>query len=327
VATRVTAHRTERWPLSRPFVTSDNVIDAVEVVVVEIAAVGHVGRGEATGIYFRGETASSMRKQIEDVRHALDNGLTRLQLQSVLPPGGARNAIDCALWELDSKLSHRSLAEYFDLSDAPIQTVATVCLAEPSHMATEAMGLAHFPILKIKLDDRQPVQRIQAIREARPDARLIVDVNGGWSHALLMKIANSLAELQVEMIEQPCAPRDDADLRQADVPVPLCADESCCTASDLPYLAARYSMINIKLDKTGGLTEALSLADAAADAGFGLMVGNMIGTSLAMAPASALAPRCRYVDLDGPLLLMRDRSPGIRVQGSFLGPLIGTVWG
>jgi L-Ala-D/L-Glu epimerase len=179
-STRATSIRTEIWPLAQPFATSVNVIESVEVVVVEIEERGHVGRGEATGVYFRGETAQTMERQIGSELSAINNGLDRVQLQKALPPGGARNAIDCALWELESRLAGRTLAKYFNLLSAPIQTVATVSLDAPSRMASQAMGLANFPILKIKLDAKEPVQCIQAIRQARPDARLIVDANGGW---------------------------------------------------------------------------------------------------------------------------------------------------
>ena len=323
---RMTVRR-ESWPLAKPFVISSGSYIAAEVIVVEVSESGHVGRGEAAGVFFRGETVRSILAEVEAVRATVEAGATRAGLAEVLAAGGARNAIDCALWELEALESGRSVAALAGLSPIALDTVATVGLASPTEMAIEAGRFAPFDVLKLKLGADDPIGRVRAVRAARPTARLIVDVNAGWSVAELATYAPACAALGVEMIEQPCPPEIDGAFVQADFAVTLCADESCRTTADLDRLAGRYGMINIKLDKTGGLTEALALARTARTRGFGLMVGNMIGTSLAMAPASLIGGMCRYVDLDGPLLLANEREPAMPIAGSTIAPLVPAVWG
>lgn len=329
-ADRLTRHlecAIESWPLRVPFVTSMDVVKDIEVVFVQIHADGTVGRGEAIGVPFRGETAASLASEITRVRPFIENGASKEDLQGLLHAGGARNALDCALWDLEAKMTGVPVAARIGVPIAPVRTVATIGLDEPQRMAARARSLGNFAILKIKVGRDNPLACAQAVRAARPEVRLIVDANGAWSVGLLADIAPRLADLGVEMIEQPLASACDRLLRQAHYPIPLCADESCHTRDDIERLVGRYSMLNIKLDKTGGLTEALALAQAARAAGFDLMVGNMIGTSLAMAPACLLAHGCRFADLDGALLLETDRTPGMELHGDFLDPARAELWG
>lgn len=325
--TRRLSWRLERWPLARPFVTAGTVDTDVEVLVVAIAEGDAVGRGEAAGVHYLGETGPGMADQVDAVRAAIEAGAGREGLQALLPPGGARNAVDCALWELEARLRSIPVTALADVAATTLRTVTTVGLGTPADMAAEAARLSAFALLKVKLGAEDPVARVAAVREARPDARLIVDANGAWAPAQLHAAAGPLAALGVEMIEQPCPPEHDGELDGAALPVPLCADESCRTRADLPRLGRGYALINIKLDKTGGLTEALALARTARAAGFGLVVGNMLGTCLAMAPASLIGPLCRYVDLDGPVLLALDRPPGLGLRGDTVPPLVPAVWG
>ncbi len=318
--------RIERWPLARPFVIARGSFTHAAVLVAEIAERGAVGRGEAAGMSARRDTPEGLAAEAETVRAAIEAGAGRAELQSLLPPGGARNALDCALWELEARLAGCSVAELAGLSPAPVTTVRTVSIGAPAQMAQEAATLADFPVVKVKLDATDPVARVAAVRAALPAARLIVDANASWTPGALRAHAPALAGLGVEMIEQPVPVGLEAAIARSDSPVPLCADESCLTAADLPRLAA-FSLVNVKLDKAGGLTAALELAQAAQARGLGLMVGCMLGTSLAIAPASLIATEARYVDLDGPLLLERDRQPGMAVSGAVIAPMVPGVWG
>ena len=317
----------ESWPLKAPFATSDNTVDKIDVVLAEIHEAGKVGRGEAAGVYFRGETVESMATEIHNSRHLIEAGVTKEELQSLLPAGGARNAIDCALWDLEAKLSGVSVATRIGVPITPVRTVATIGIDSPESMARQARLLTDFQILKLKLGPHLPLECVTSVRLARPDVRLIVDVNEGWTLEQLDEIAPKLPVLGVEMLEQPVPRSSDSQLLQSRYPLPICADESCRTREDLERLKGRYSMLNIKLDKTGGLTEALALARAAREAGFGLMTGNMLGTSLAMAPASLLAPWCRFMDLDGGWLLSRDRKSGMVLKQDLLEPPRSELWG
>jgi L-alanine-DL-glutamate epimerase-like enolase superfamily enzyme len=317
----------ERWPLAQRLVTATTAADSVELLVARIGQDGLVGRGEAAGIYYQAETAGRMRASIETVRADIERGADRSELARLLPAGGARNALDCALWELEALLAGRSVADLLGVEQRPLQTVTTLSLGTPREMAAQASRSLRFRTLKVKLGPDDPVARVAAIRTARPDARLIVDANSAWTPGQLREFAPSLADLGVEMIEQPCAAAADDSWRHDELPLPVCADESCHTEADLPRIVSGYRMICIKLDKTGGLTGALALARAARAAGLELMIGNMLGTSLAMAPLSLLAPSCRYVDIDGPLLLRSDRAPGMRVDGDIVAPMVPEVWG
>jgi L-Ala-D/L-Glu epimerase len=318
----------ERWPLRKAFSTSSLTASSVSLVTVRLQERGHVGRGEAAGVFYRGETSDSIVGQIRDVRADLESGvLCRESLQRRLPPGGARNALDCALWELEARLAGRSVADLLGASPRSLVTLATLSLGSPEVMAQDATEYRDFRVLKLKLGKDDPVARVRAVRSVRPDATLIADANAAWSPTEFHQFVEPLAAAGLEMVEQPCAPMDDARLLRARYPLQVCADESCQDRADLAQVAEHFDMVNIKLDKAGGLTEAVELVHQARAAGLGLVVGNMLGTSLAMAPASLLGGYCRYVDLDGPLLLARDRAPGLNMQGDLIPPLVPTVWG
>ena len=246
----------------------------------------------------------------------------------MLPPGGARNALDCALWDLEAKWSGLSIWELTGVVPKPVETVYTISLdVNPELMARHAASAVEYPLLKIKLDGTQPLERMQAVRAARPDARIVVDANQSWTMEQLKTLAPACAALGVQMIEQPLARGADVQLEHYRSPVPLCADESCLHIGELDAAARRYQMINIKLDKTGGLTPALELAGAARARGLGVMVGCMSGTSLAMAPAFVLACVCDFVDIDGPLLQKSDRMPGLEYRGGAVSVFGPEVWG
>jgi L-alanine-DL-glutamate epimerase-like enolase superfamily enzyme len=338
----------ESWELRTPFRTARETVDRIETVTVELAEGRARGRGEALGVDDRGETAASIAAQIEAVRGEVEGGLDRAGLAALLPAGGARNALDCALWDLEAKRTGVPVWDRLGLRPRGVTTAYTLGLDAPERMAAEAAARPDLPLLKLKLGPDDPVARAAAVRRARPDARLIADANGSWSLDLLRRAAPELARLGVELIEQPLpapagvgaggaagdigaagAAGSDADHALAGYrsPVPLCADESCATAADLDRVAARYQAVNVKLDKAGGLTAALMLIDGARRRGLGLMVGNMLGTSLAMAPAFVVAQHCRWVDLDGPLLLARDREPPIRYDGGKMMPPAAALWG
>jgi len=320
--------RHEIWPRARPFRIAGHVMDTAEMIVVELSQDSLVGRGEGAGVRYQEETCASMMQQIDAVADAVRAGIDRRSLQSLLPPGGARNALDCALWDLQAKCSGRSIWQLTGVAPKPVETVYTIGIeATPELMAHYSSAAFNYPLLKVKLDATQPLERIQAIRAARPDARIVVDANQAWSFEQLKAVAPAFAELGVQMIEQPLARGADAQLEGYKSPVPLCADESCLHIGELDGAARRYQMINIKLDKTGGLTSALELAAAARERGLGVMVGCMSGTSLAMAPAFVLACVCDFVDIDGPLLQKSDRLPGLVYQSGAVSVFGSEVWG
>ncbi len=321
--------RAEQWPLARPFVTAREVMEHLPLVHLEIGFGGHTGRAEAAGVDYHGETVEAMARTISAFLQTCTRPPDRAQLLAALPPGGARNAIDCALWDLEAKVQGRSAMEAAGLASAgPLETVYTLSLGSPVDMADAVRLAPRGAILKLKLGGRdgRDVERVRSVRAAAPGSRLIADVNEGWTRAELGLYAEPLAALGVEMIEQPLAAGQDHLLQGYAGPVPLCADESVDTAADLPGLSA-YDFINIKLDKTGGLTAALALAEAAMAAGKRLMVGSMVGTSLGMAPAFIIGQRCTYVDLDGPLLLARDRPDAMRFEGKVVFAPSPALWG
>ena len=304
------------------------VEDDFPVIVCEIEHDGVTGRGEAMGVYFLGETTETIAAQISAVSTELAAGADRCQLESLLPPGGARFAVDSALWDLEAQLGGKSAWQAAGVRPDPVGTVMTIGLeAEPRDMAARAIEKSDYPLLKIKLDSDRPLERITAIRDARPDARLIVDINQGWSFDDLERLAPPFSELGVEVIEQPLPRGGDARLEGYRCPVALCADESCLHLGELDLAVHRYDMINIKLDKTGGLTHALALANAAREKGMRLMVGCMGGTSLCMAPSHVLAQLCEYADLDGPLLIGADRPGGLRYDGGAVSLPGERFWG
>ena len=305
----------ETWSLREPFVFAGQHWTDSALLVVEIRDGDVVGVGEAYGVYYFGETTASMQGQVESVADAIIAGADRQRLQTLLPRGGARNALDCALWDLESKLEKRSAWDLAGVSCAPARTVLTVGMKpEPRQMAEYAAAHPDFGILKVKVTADRPVERMAAIRAARPDARLLMDANQSWTLALLHDVEPALLDLGVEMIEQPL-PRDaDAALRDYRGSVALCADESCQDRTELEAVAGRYRMISIKLDKTGGLTEGLSLAHAARGLGLKLTIGTMPGTSRAMAAAHVLSQLAEYSDLDAPLLFRWDHAHAVHYE-------------
>lgn len=319
---------TETWAYQHPLRITGYTYTGREVVIVELVAGKICGRGEAWCVYFTDETVDSVCQQIEAVKDEIERGISREELQELLPPGGARNAIDCALWDLEAKQSGKSIWALTGIEPSPITTAFTIGIEDtPEQMAVCAAQACQYPILKIKLDGDQPVERIAAIRAARPDAKLVVDANQGWTFDQLKEIAPLMVEQGVEMIEQPLPRGGDNELEGFKSPVMLSADESCLHRGELDQAARRYQMINIKLDKTGGLTEALLLVKAVKSKNLELMVGNMGGTSLSIAPGFVVAQLCRFVDLDGPLLLKNDRINGIEYHGGKMSLPDGTLWG
>ena len=322
------AVRLETWPLAGAFRISRGAKTEAHVVVAEVADGACAGRGEAVTYPRYDETPEGTRAEIESVRDAVEGGLGREGLLEALPPGAARNALDCALWDLEAKQAGRPAWALAGLAaPKPCVTAVTLSLDTPENMGRAAARHASLPLLKLKVTGEGDAERIRAVRENAPGARLIVDANEGWSASMLDELLPALAALGVEMVEQPLPAADDAALEGRRLPLAVCADESCHTRADLPRLAGRYPMVNIKLDKTGGLTEALALAREAQAMGFRIMVGSMVGTSLAMAPAALLAGFAEYVDLDGPLLLARDRTPGLVYDGAEMSPPEPALWG
>jgi L-alanine-DL-glutamate epimerase-like enolase superfamily enzyme len=317
----------EYWPAITPFRITGKTFNGFESVVVELAQAGLLGRGEGLGVHYLGETVHQMLTQVSVLAPALEVGLSRSGLQTLLPPGGARNALDAALWDLEAKSNGQRVWQLCGVEPRTLETVFSIGIeATPQAMADKAAAAA-YGLLKIKLDSDAPVERVQAVRAARPDARLVVDANQGWTFAQLQTVAPVLADLGVQMIEQPLPRGADADLQGYQSPVPLYADESCQHLGELDLAAQRYQGINIKLDKTGGLTHGLELARAARAHGLGLMAGSMCGSSLAMAPTFVVACLCDLVDIDGPLLQACDRLPGLQYEGGFVAPFGPEVWG
>lgn len=316
----------EPWSLKRPFHITGYTFEEVAVLHVSIREGEHVGHGEASGVYYLQETGDSLLTQAESLRNAVNQGATREDLLQLLPAGGARNALDCALWDLEAKQAGRRVWSLLDMDVRPVVTVNTVGIGSPAEMAAVA-GELDTSHIKVKLDGEAPLERIRAVCDARPDATIVVDVNAGWTFAQLADLAPRFRDLGIAMIEQPLPRGGDAELEGYDPPLPLCADESCLDSTEFEQAAARYQMINIKLDKTGGLTEALRLATLARERGIELMVGNMVGTSLAMAPGFVIAQLCRFVDLDGALFLTRDRAHPITYSGGVVMPPDAGLWG
>ncbi len=318
----------EEWELSRPFRISGAEWTTSAGIVVHLCEDGYCGRGEAQGVYYLEETSQSIFEQVHNVADTIKSGISRTELLHLLPAGGARNAIDCALWDLECKRSGKTIWELTGIDPRPVTTVFTIGLeSSPEAMAIKAAEASDAPILKIKLDDHLPYEKLAAIRAARPDAELVVDANQGWSFELLKEIIPKCVGLNLGMIEQPLKRGGDEMLEGFNSPITLAADESCLHTGELDDAARRYSMINIKLDKTGGLTEALNLARAAKKKDCKLMVGNMVGTSLSMAPAFVVAQLCDFVDIDGPLLLKYDRPAGLQYNKGVVQGFEPGLWG
>ena len=327
------AVRRESWPIRGGFTISRGTKTTAEVVVAELSMTEPdgrtvTGRGECVPYARYGESVGGIVEAIESLRDRLADGLDRLGLQHVLPAGAARNALDCAFWDLEAKRAGHRVWQLLGLSaPQPVTTAYSLSLDEPEAMGRAAADNAERPLLKLKLAGADDLARVEAVRENAPNARLIVDANEGWSLDDYVELAPKLARLGVVLIEQPLPAGRDAPLAGLPRPVPVCADESCHATESLAGIAGRYDAVNIKLDKTGGLTEALALKQAALAQGYQIMVGCMLATSLAMAPAVLIAQGAAFVDLDGPLLLKRDRPEGLRYQGSTLHPPEPALWG
>jgi L-alanine-DL-glutamate epimerase-like enolase superfamily enzyme len=320
--------RSERFPLARAFTISRGSKTEAEVIVCTIREGGHAGRGECVPYARYGETMASVRSVIEAVRDRIANGIDRQALLGAMPAGAARNAVDCALWDLEAKLSGRPAhLTAGEPAMGPLTTAVTISLGSPEEMAEEARTRADRPLLKVKLGAGDVTERLRAVAGAAPDSRLIVDANEGWSEADIEANLAAAAQCGAVLIEQPLPAGKDAILREIPHPVPVCADESVHLAGDLPKLKGLYDAVNIKLDKAGGLTTALELRRRARSLGFGVMIGSMVGTSLGVAPALVLAQGADFVDLDGPLLLAADRSPGLVHDGSVILPPEPALWG
>ena len=303
----------ERWPLAVPFRITGHVLDAARLVSVTLDDGDYTGKGEAAGVFYLGETPESIAAQIERVRTSIEAGITRAKLLDVLPPGGARNAVDAALWALDSQRQAIPVWRLAGLrAPRPLLSTMTIGVDTPHAMAEVARALTHAHALKIKLDGSgADAARLMAIREARPEVPFAVDANQGWSRAHFEAMIPVLQHVGVSMLEQPFAIGADICLEHIDCPIPLAADESFQDLADLSAVARRYDIVNLKLDKCGGLTRALDLTVHIRQAGLSVMVGCMAGTSLAIAPAFLLGQLCDHVDLDGPIFLARDREPSV----------------
>ena len=314
----------DSFRLAQVFTISRGSRTEAQVLTVTVTREGVTGRGECVPYARYGETLDTVAAEIE----ALPEGIDRAELQKVLPAGAARNAVDCALWDWEAKRAGHRVWELAGLAaPGPVVSAYTLSLDTPENMRAAAATHAHRPLLKIKLGTPDDMPRLEAVRAGAPKARIIVDANEGWTAEVYADLAPHLLRLGVEMVEQPLPAGADDMLAEIARPLPVCADEACHDRASLPGLKGKYDMVNIKLDKTGGLTEAMALRTAAEAEGYGVMVGCMVGSSLAMAPAVLLAQAVAVVDLDGPLLLAEDRDDALRFEGSVLHPPVAALWG
>jgi L-alanine-DL-glutamate epimerase-like enolase superfamily enzyme len=316
------SYRVETHRLAAPFRISGYVFETSDVVVAELSDGEFTGRGEAAGVYYLGDDSAHIGAELDTYREAIENCPDRERLRALMPRGGARNCVDCALWDLEAKREGTSALHIARIDDArPLVTTFTLGADQPQVMAEGARGYRDAQAIKVKLTGelRLDIERIAAIRAARPDVWLGVDANQGFTREDLDPLVDALSKHRVSLLEQPLKRGREADLENYRCPVPIAADESALGLDDVPGLVGRFDVINIKLDKCGGLTEALLIAAEAKRQGLGVMVGNMVGTSLAMAPAFIVGQHCDVVDLDGPTFLSEDRTPSCEYQG-------GTIW-
>jgi L-alanine-DL-glutamate epimerase-like enolase superfamily enzyme len=317
--------RTERWPIAGSFTIARGAKTEAAIVVAEISDGRATGRGECVPYARYGETVESVTAAIEAIRSALND---RAGLQRAMPAGAARNALDCAFWDLEAKAAGKAAHELAGLPrPKPLVTAYTISLGTPEAMADATRKAASRKLLKVKLGGQGDPDRIRAVRNAAPNSELIVDANEAWRADDLADNLAACADVGVTLVEQPLPADNDAALASIARPIPVCADESVHDRASLAKLVGKYDAVNIKLDKTGGLTEALAMEREAERLGFSLMVGCMVATSLAMAPAVLLAQRARVVDLDGPLLLARDREHGLHYEDSLVYPATVALWG
>jgi len=314
----------DTFKLAEVFTIARGSRTEAKVLTVRVTRDGVTGWGECVPYARYDETLDSVTAQIE----ALPDGISRADLQDALEPGAARNAVDCALWDLEAKAADKRVWELAELpTPAPMITAFTLSLDTPENMRAAAVKHAHRPLLKIKLGTPDDMPRLEAVRAGAPDAAIIVDANEGWTAEVYSELAPHLVALGVQMVEQPLPAGDDGLLAEIERPLPVCADEACHDRASLPGLKGKYDMVNIKLDKTGGLTEALALRDAARAEGYTVMVGCMVGSSLAMAPATLVAQGAEITDLDGPLLLAEDRATPLYFDAAGVHPPEAGLWG
>ena len=316
--------KVEIFPLAQVFRISRGARTQAEVVTVIYEKDGIIGRGECVPYARYDETLESVTKQIED----LPDNIDKETLQETLPPGAARNAVDCALWDFECKKLDQRIWETANIQKPEKNITAyTLSLDEPENMFKQAEKNSNRPLLKIKLGTPNDMPRLEAVRKGAPSAEIIVDANEGWDAEVYSQLAPKLVKLGVKLVEQPLPADKDDDLIGLPRPLPICADESCHDRKSLEKLIGKYDCVNLKLDKTGGLTEALLLKNEALEAGFKIMVGCMVGSSLAMAPATLIAQNATFVDLDGPLLLAQDRQHGLLYDESWVHPPVKDLWG
>ena len=318
----------EKWPLAEPFRISGYTFEVVEVLVVQLESEGRTGRGEGVGVYYRQDTPASLLAQIESVRPTIEAGISRAALQKLLPPGGARNALDCALWDLEAQLRSSPVWQLAGLPQPkPLLTTFTCGAEPPQKMAATARAFPEARAIKLKLTgDPVDSDRVRAVREAMPDAWLGVDANQGFTRASLEKLLPVLVDARVSLIEQPFPVGKEEWVDGLDSPIPLAADESLQSTAELAAMVGRFDVVNIKLDKCGGMTEGLLITRRARELGLECMVGNMIGTSLAMAPAWLVGQFCKVVDLDGAALLRTDRESRVQYRDGYI-TAPDTLWG
>ena len=326
--TRILRARHDTFALTHPFRIARGSKIAADVVTVEIEEGGIAGRGEAVPYARYGETIDSALAAIDELRPLIEQGGGRADLARALPAGAARNALDCALWDLEARRSGRSVAEL--IGDAPpvsVPTALTVVIDTPEAMAAAAAALAHVPVIKVKVDATDPEAQIRAVRAAAPNAELIVDPNESWNRTLVERMQALLLEVRAALLEQPVPAGEDEWMEGFQPPIPICADEAVHVAADLDVVTRRYQAVNVKLDKAGGLTAALELALAARERGLGVMTGCMVSSSLSIAPALHVAALSDFVDLDGPAWLREDRPGGVTIERGILRPPAAGFWG
>ena len=310
-----------------PFVTAGETVHHIDVLHVMLEHDGYKGRAETMGVDYLGETVESLQAELSALDPMAIAQLDRETLQHLLPPGGSRNGLDCALWDLQAKQTAGGISALTGITLTPLNTLFTLSLDDPDAMARRAHEVPELKRLKLKLNAQAPLDCLQAIREARPDAQLVIDANGSWTPDLVMAAGDTLARLKVALLEQPLPLREDGALENLQYPIPLCADESCQSSADLEAVADRYDAINIKLDKCGGLTDALVIREWCQQNEKLIMVGNMLGSSLAMAPALLAAQGADFVDLDGPMWQRTDVAPRLIIDAGCIQPPLPDLWG
>lgn len=310
-----------------PFVTAGETVNHIDVLHVMLEHKGFEGHAETMGVDYFGETLESLEAELLALDPAAIARLDREALQTLLPPGGSRNGLDCALWDLEAKQIAGGIAALTGVALAPLHTLFTLSLDDPEAMARRAFEAPRLTRLKLKLNPQEPLDCLQAVREARPDAQLVIDANGSWTPEVMMAVGDGLARFEVALLEQPLPHGNDGALDNLRYPVALCADESCQSSADLEAVADRYDAINIKLDKCGGLTDALAIREWCRRHGKRVMVGNMLGSSLAMAPALVVAQGADFVDLDGPMWQRSDVEPPLGIEHGCIQPPHSHLWG